>query len=79
MTRWIDRFTEAMTLLCGGKEPPKQAVVDWFDKSKDSFALQEFAVNNTPLSAVQGIGVIDAAMCIADLPPEGEDHELREG
>ena len=68
-----------MTLLCGGNEPPRQMVLDWFNRELDSFELQEFALNNTPLSTTQGIGIIDAAMCIADLPIEGEGHELREG
>jgi hypothetical protein len=79
MTRWIDRFTEAMTLLCGGNEPPRQIVLDWFDREKDSFELQEFALCNSPLSTAQGIGIIDAAMCIADQPEEGKGHELRDG
>jgi hypothetical protein len=74
-TLWIDRFTEALMLLCGGVRPPPQAVMDWFSE-EDSFDLQEFAINNTALPTAQGIAILDAARAVADGPVEGEGHEL---
>jgi len=75
VTNWVDRFIEAFTLLCGGKAPPRQMVLDWFNRELDSFELQEFALEHTPLKSAQGIAIIDAAVAIADQPQEGHDHD----
>lgn len=73
--KWVDRFIEAFTLLCGGHEPPRRMVIDWFDERLDSVDLQDFACEFTPLETAQGIAIIDAAICIANQPVEGLNME----
>jgi hypothetical protein len=72
MMTWNQRFAQALAVLCGGNEPPQDALEDWLDQAKDSFALQEWAVEHAVLSWAQGIAVIDAASILADQPVEGE-------
>lgn len=76
-TRWIDRFADAIQLLCAGNRPTEKMISDWFDESQDSFELQEFCIKHCPLFWSQGIVVIDAALALADEPREGVGHELR--
>lgn len=75
-TTYVQRFTHALTLLCG-KEPPQEIVLAWLEKGSDDFRLQEFAIAHGP-SWSQGIALIEAAQLMADQPTEGVDHEMRD-
>lgn len=72
-TTHLQRFGDAMALLCSGHRPPDAMLHDWLT-NPDSDALQEFAIEYGPIWA-QGIVVIDAARVLADQPAEGEGHE----
>lgn len=74
-TKYIDRLIEALTLLCGGKEPPRSLVHEW--ETNESEGLQDWAACNTKLPWAMGIGTIEAAQVMADNPEEGQGHELR--
>lgn len=65
---YIERFGDAMQLLCNGNRPSNKMLIDWIDS--DDETLQEFACNNGPEWA-QGIVLIDAARLLADTPIEG--------
>lgn len=75
-TSHVDRFSQAMALLCR-KAPPSDAIEAWLTPGSDDMRLQEFAVENGPAWA-QGIAVIDAAHLLAGMPTEGVDHEIVE-
>lgn len=75
-TSHVDRFSQALTLLCG-KTPPADAIEAWLTPGSDDARLQEFAIENGP-AWVQGIAVIDAAHLLASMPTEGVDHEVVE-
>lgn len=77
-TKYLERFSEAIALLCGGERPPEKVITDWFDENQDSFELQEFCIAHSPLVWAQGIVIIDAAIALADEPAEGAGHEPRE-
>ena len=70
-TTWIQRFREALTLLCG--EAPPEGMAEAWD-AHESEALQDWALNHCPLSWAMGIVVIEAAMSLADQPEEGVGH-----
>jgi len=72
-TTYEQRFTQAVTLLCGRKPEPAM-VAAWLDKSSDE--LQGFAVEHGPAWA-QGIVLLDAAAVMADTPTEGVAHGER--
>lgn len=74
-TKHLQRFGDAMALLCAGNRPPDEMMTAWLDVDRDDSRLQEFACANGPVWA-QGLGVIDAAMTLADQPTEGVDHEM---
>lgn len=76
-TTYIERLGDALELLCDGKRPLDQMILDYFNDDLDSFELQEFCVANCPLAWSQGIVVIEAAMGMADEPAEGVGHEPR--
>lgn len=76
-TTHIERLGDALQLLCAGKRPPDQMILDYFNDDLDSFDLQEFCVENCPLVWSQGIVVIEAALILADDPAEGVGHEPR--
>lgn len=73
-TTYIQRFGDAMQLLCGGNRPTDEMMRAWIDLGLDDHELQDFAANNGPEWA-QGLAVIDAARVLADQPTEGVDHE----
>lgn len=73
-TSYVDRFTEAVALLCR-KSPPADLVAGWLDKDADDHRLQDFAADHAPAWA-QGIGVLDAAHVMASQPTEGVAHEI---
>jgi hypothetical protein len=75
-TTYIERFREAVALLCR-EEPPLEMVEAYLDKTQDDMRLQEFAVDHAPTWA-QGIAILDAAHVMADQPTEGVDHEMRQ-
>ena len=70
-TEFIDRFEQAVTLLCHGLVPPRKLVEGWLSKTDES--LQDFAADNGPAWA-QGIVVLDAAALLAETPTEGVNH-----
>ena len=81
-TTIVERFGDAMELLCQGHRPPDSMLCAWIDGSSEE--LQTFAANHGPAWA-QGIGIIDAALTLVDSPTEinfhdrpGVDHEHRE-
>ena len=75
-TTWIDRFTDALEVLCGTR-PPRNIVRSWLNS--DCEALQDWVgMRGRPiLSHTMNIAIIEAAMILADQPVEGEDHETR--
>jgi hypothetical protein len=82
-TTFMKRFGDALQLLCAGKRPPDEMLLAWFDRSNEDNRLQIFCSEHGP-SWAQGIGMIDAAIVMADQPteiltPGGRDHERRPG
>ena len=80
-TTVIERFGDAMELLCQGTRPPEWMLTSWLDGSEEE--LQEFAAHYGPAWAM-GITIIDAALTMVDGPTEiqfrdrpGVDHEHR--
>lgn len=72
-TTWVERFTEALTVLCG-EPPPAGVVAAWFEPGSDSEELQNWAAAKCRMPWAQGIVVIDAAEVLADEPAEGDMH-----
>jgi len=77
-TTKAERFSDALTILCGGYVPEIELVDAWFDEEDDQshIKLQEWAVNHSAAGWAMGIGVIDAALTLADNPDEGVDHKF---
>ncbi|MFC4924755.1 hypothetical protein [Delftia deserti] len=73
-TTYLQRFGDAIALLCHGRRPDDLVLTSWLDGTSD--VLQQFAIDNGPAWA-QGIGLIDAATIAADQPTEGVAHEMR--
>lgn len=76
-TTYIQRFTDAITLLCGAV-PPEDYVELWLTNEEDKSGTQplhSWAIDNATLAWAQGIVVLDAAAVLANTPVEGEDHE----
>lgn len=78
VTTKVERFYDALTALCGGVSPEIRLCEDWFfeDAERSHRELQEWTMNNTTVGWAMGIGVIDAALTLANNPVEGEDHEF---
>lgn len=74
-TKYLQRFGDAMQLLCGGQRPSDAVMLDWLTPDSESIELQEFACKHGP-SWSQGIGLIDAARLMANTPTEGVAHEM---
>ncbi len=72
-TTLLQRMSDAVALLCGGKRPSNAMVQGWLDNTSEE--LQNFAASHGPAWA-QGIGLLDAARVMADQPVEGVDHEM---
>lgn len=68
MTR-IERIEAGLTLLCK-VAPPAGLVALYMNGLDDDDELQQFAIDHSP-KWVQGIAFIDAAILMAELPPEG--------
>jgi hypothetical protein len=78
MTKWIDRFAQALTLLCG-EAPDMKLVWAWYNNSEDPklLGLQDWAANKSKLKWSMGISVLEAAELLADHPEEGKGHARR--
>jgi hypothetical protein len=74
-TTWYARVSQALALLCGGAVPPMPLVEAYFTSDDDR--LQHWASDRCTLGWHQGVGVLDAAVTLADSPAEGEGHEDR--
>lgn len=77
-TTKVERFEDALTVLAGGVCPDRALVEAWFDEDDDQshIRLQEWAMNNSAAGWAMGIGIIDAALVLADNPDEGVDHKF---
>lgn len=73
-TTHLQRFGDALAMLCAGHRPSDEMMAAWLDIAQDDHRLQEFAIEHGP-SWAQGIGVIDAARVLADQPEEDAGHE----
>lgn len=70
---FVDRLTDALSLLCGGEKPPRDFVDDWLANRDES--LQDWVLDNSVLAWAQGIVLIEAAVMIASMPAEGRGHK----
>lgn len=75
-TTYAQRFTETITLLCGGRTPPADMIVGWLDPESEDDRLQNFALDNGPAWA-QGCVILDAAALLAGELAEGAEHALK--
>lgn len=77
-TTVIQRFGDAMQLLCNGNRPTNTMLADWLGFINED--LQTFAAEHGPGWA-QGIGIIEAALTLVNQPTEiltpynDKDHE----
>lgn len=76
VTTPIQRFREALTLLCAGHKPDLALCEQWFDKHNDAAhsELQDWASCHGGVDWAMGIGIIEAALTLAENPREGEGH-----
>ena len=78
-TTWMERFMDALQMLCNGKTPPLHLCEKWVHHyesgNPDEETLQHWVISNRGGRWAQGIVTIDAATLLADEPAEGEDHE----
>ena len=75
-TTYLQRFGDAVALLCGGHRPTDEVLLGWLEGPSEE--LQSFAASHGPAWS-QGIVLIEAAQVMADTPTEGVDHEYRDG
>lgn len=68
-TTYPQRVAEALAVLCNGKTPPAGYVEAWLLDEHE--LLQDWAVSNASVCWAQGLGVIDAAVALAESPEEG--------
>jgi hypothetical protein len=80
-TTVLERFGDAMELLCQGTRPPDWVLTQWLRGNGEE--LQDFANDYGPAWA-QGIGIIEAALTLVDTPTDinffsrpGVDHQHR--
>ena len=71
-TTYLERFVDALGLLCR-KVPPQALCEAWLNHESED--LQEWVVNHLRKHWASGIGTIEAAQCMANVPAEGENHE----
>lgn len=71
-TTYLQRFGDAVALLCNGRRPPDEMLQGWLYDEDDT--LQAFAIEHGPAWA-QGLVLIDAARLMANTPTEGVAHE----
>lgn len=72
-TTWPQRFTQALTVLCG-EAPPVATAIAWFEPGCDSIELLDWVGEHCRLSWAQGIVAIEAAEMLANAPEEGAGH-----
>lgn len=81
-TTWMERFREALAVMCGGKAPPLDICEQWVRNEQVNGVdlLQAWVIDHasTTVSWHTGIGTIEAAQVWADSPEEGVHHESRE-
>ena len=81
-TTWMERFREAMAVMCGGKMPPLDMCEQWVRNEQVNGVdlLQEWVIDHAAVAVSwhTGIGTIEAAQVWADTPEEGVGHEYRE-
>ena len=81
-TTWMERFREAMAVMCGGKMPPLDMCEQWVRNEQVNGVdpLQEWIIDHAAVAVSwhTGIGTIEAAQVWADSPEEGVGHEYRE-
>jgi hypothetical protein len=81
-TTWMERFREAMAVMCGGKMPPLDMCEQWVRNEQVNGVdlLQEWVIDHAAVAVSwhTGIGAIEAAKVWADSPEEGVGHEDRE-
>lgn len=71
-TTYLQRMSDAVTLLCCGKRPIDEMVAAWIAGSSED--LQSWCIERGPAWA-QGIVVLDAAALLAETPTDGVEHE----
>ena len=73
MLTYVQRFTEAVTLIVG-KEPPEKLVRDWINgvDYENCNDLQQWVGKSGGPWWAQNIAVLDACKAMADNPIEGE-------
>lgn len=78
-TLFIDRFRASLALLCDNTIPPKRLCRAWLSQDEDesSEQLQAWAANHSKLNWAMGIGIIEAALTLAENPVEGVDHQTK--
>lgn len=81
-TTWMERFREAMAVMCGGKMPPLDMCEQWVRNEQVNGVdlLQGWVIDHAAVAVSwhTGIGTIEAAQVWADTPEEGVGHEDRE-
>lgn len=81
-TTWMERFREAMAVMCGGKMPPLDLCEQWVRNEQVNGVdlLQEWVIDHAAVAVSwhTGIGTIEAAQVWADSPEQGVGHEDRE-
>jgi Domain of unknown function (DUF3850) len=71
-TAYRERFVDALGLLCR-ETPPKDLCEAWLNDESES--LQEWVVNHLLIHWASGIGTIEAAQHMANVPEESDSHE----
>lgn len=67
-TKFLQRFGDALELLCQGNRPSDKIMQDWLDNKEDVYYnLQNFCSEHG-LYWMQGIQIADAALMLADNP-----------
>jgi hypothetical protein len=71
-TSFMERFMQALTVLCGGVEPPEAMCAAWCCQATEE--LQEWVLDHEKLEWASGISIIEAAEMLANSPKEGQGH-----
>jgi hypothetical protein len=72
VTTYLERFVDALGLLCRSA-PPRELCEAWLNDESET--LQEWVVNHLRVHWASGIGTIEAAQHMADVPEESDAHE----
>ena len=77
VTTWMERFSQAIAVLCNGRVPPAALVEKWVENVEDNqLTLQDwvFGEGAASLPWAQALVILDAAQILADNPEEGCGH-----